>query len=313
MKNNRITMAQFWYAMMLSGLIAILFVDNKNSIFFIIECAAALTVDILIITFYKGKSDVVTKVITGIYFTLFAIITGIEFLEYMSSTLDYNPPWLIAMIMMGFAYFCTIKGIEAISRAAAVIGVFTFFALVYILICCFDDIKLGITLEPDSNILPALTLLFPSAAYVALGDCVTKQKARLSVIFSGVILMFMLCFSFLSFEQKGSFPVHIIPAKAHLGVFRGADFMLLSFLSVSSLYIISLGSVSMFSSVKHIYITNAVYIFVVFGLTVAALYAEPVRNFLISQEIVMIFSVSSIGTMLFYSIIKKLIKKPDPS
>ncbi len=302
MKNNKITLSQFWFSMLLSCLIAVLFIDNKSSIFLIAETAVALGINIAVVSLYKGRTNIVLRSVVSVYFTVFAVSASHKFLDYMYSVIDFKPLWLTALLLFGFAFFCTVKGIEAVSRAAAVIGVFTIASVIYILICSFGDFGFNITTDFNSNILPPLTLLFPSAAYVLLYDNITENKPYVSLIYSAIIFSVIFLFSLLAYGVDSAYPIQKIPQNAHIGVFRAADFLLLGFLSVSSLYITSLGTISLLEKFKHKYIAHSIYIAVCMGLTVTASYAKPVGDFLLWQPFAFILTSVTVLTIFVFAL-----------
>ena len=308
MKNNKITLSQFWFSMLLSCLIAVLFIDNKSSIFLLAETAAALGINIAVVSLYKGKTNIILRSVVSVYFTVFAVSASHKFIDYMYTVLDFKPLWLTALLLFGFAFFCTVKGIEAVSRAATIIGFFTIVSVVYILICALGDMSFNITFDFDSNVLPPLVLLFPSAAYVLVYDNITENKPYVSLIYSAIIFGVIFLFSLLAYGVNGAYPIQEIPENSHVGVFRAADFLLLGFLSVSALYITSLGTISLFEKFKHKYLAHGIYIAVCMGITITASYAKVVGDFLLWQPFALILTAVTVLTILVYAIFGRNIK-----
>ena len=259
MKNNKILFSQFCFSSFLSTLTALLFIDYNPSVMFFIILAGVLLIDTLVIFLYKGKNFIL-KAISAIYCSVFCVVICDEFCKYMFYDLGYGPFWILVLLILGFTFFCTAKGVEALSRASVIIFVFIVFSLVFIAVSSFNNINCEIYLFRIKSPLIPLLLLFPSAMYIMNNDNIIKDKKYIFNFYSASVFVILLYF-------------HLLPKnKVGLGIFKGADGLLLAILTVAVIYFIANTTLAVFKNVKHKYLINSLYIFVLGLISVFLLY-----------------------------------------
>jgi hypothetical protein len=260
MKNNKIIFSQFLAVCFLCSLSSIMFVKSTPSIFVLVLSASALAVNYLVFLLYKGQLKKYIFPICFIYLTFFLIHIVVKFSDYMNTALSYGPACLIIVVLLFFTFFCTVKGSETVARASTVISVFVTAGIIYMLVCTFTNINFNIVFElPEDYNVPAI-LLLPSVLYVLFYDNITNFKAGFYIGYSALILVIIFYFLLIASGIKSVYPIQYLPAVSEIGVFKGADCVLLSFLTVSCVFSVSFSTVGLFKSFKHKYITNAVYI-----------------------------------------------------
>ena len=260
MKNNRITIYQFSFCCFLSSLTFLLFIDYNPSLMNFSAIIMSLLIDTLIVFLYKGKANKIFNAVIALYLTAFCVIICYEFCRYMYYDLGYGPLWGIALVILGFTYFCTVKGIEPLYRAAVIISVFVFFSILFVAISSIQNIKFDFKISEINNLVIPFLLLFPSVIYILNFDNIIKEKKFAFNIYSVVLLLSLIYF-------------HLLPKdKIAVGIFKGADGVLLAVLTVAVIYYISNSSVALFKGFKHRYISNLLYLSVIFALSITALY-----------------------------------------
>lgn len=260
MKNEKITFPQFLTVSFLCTLSSIMFVKSTPSVFILIECAAALAVNYFIFCFYKGQFEKLLIPICFLYLSFYLVHIVVKFSDYMNTALSYGPACLIIIVLLFFAFFCTVKGSEAIARASAVVAVFVIAGIIYMLVCAFTNINFKIVSEINEDFnLPVIQLL-PSVLYVLFYKNIKSVKGYYYLGYSALTLGIVLFFLLIANGIKSVYPIQYLPAVSKIGVFKGGDCILLSFLTVSCVFSVSYSTVGLFKSFKHKYITNAVYI-----------------------------------------------------
>ena len=259
MKNNQITFPQFCFSAFLSSLVTLLFIDLNPSIVFFAAIALALVIDTLIVYLYK-KSNLFLKAVSAVYLTLFCVIVCIEFCKYIYYDLGYGPLWCIAVLILGFSFFCTVKELEPLFRAAVIISVFILVSIIYVAVSSFNNIKFTFNISGIKNIIIPIILMFPSAIYILNFDNIIKEKKYIFNIYTGLIFAVLVYF-------------HLLPKdKVALGIFKGADGLLLATLTVAVIYFVSNTTVALFKNKKHRYISNTLYLSVIAALSITAVY-----------------------------------------
>ncbi|MBQ7504193.1 MAG: hypothetical protein IJT79_02610 [Ruminococcus sp.] len=259
MKNNKILFSQFCFSSFLCTLSALLFIDYNPSVLYFIILACVLLIDTLVIFVYKGN-NIFLKAISAIYCTVFCVIICEQFCKYMYYDLGYGPFWILALLILGFAFFCTVKGFEPISRASVIITVFIVFSLIFIAVSSFNNIDFTIHLYMMKSPIIPLLLLFPSAMYILNKENIIEDKKYTFNIYTASTFAVLIYF-------------YLLPKnKVALGIFKGADGLLLAVLTVSVIFFISNTTLAVFKNAKHKYLTNSLYLFVLGLITVSLLY-----------------------------------------
>ena len=262
MKNNRITFPQFSFSCFLAALTVLLFVDYNPSILFFLLIACVLIVDTVIVFAYKGDQKTL-KAIAFIYLSFLSVVICTEFCEYIYHDLGYGPFWILVIIILAFSFFSTVKGLEAFSRASVIITFFILFSLVYIAASSFGNIKFTIKFFEIKSFIIPLVLLFPSAIYILNNENIIKEKKYSFNFFTLSILALLIYF-------------HMLPKdKVSVGIFKGADGLLLAVMTVAVIYFISGVTVAGFKNYKHRYISNLVYLSVLAAVSMTSVYLIP--------------------------------------
>ena len=127
-------------------------------------------------------------------------------------------------------------------------------------ISSIQNIKFDFKISEINNLVIPFLLLFPSVIYILNFDNIIKEKKFAFNIYSVVLLLSLIYF-------------HLLPKdKIAVGIFKGADGVLLAVLTVAVIYYISNSSVALFKGFKHRYISNLLYLSVIFALSITALY-----------------------------------------
>lgn len=260
MKNNRITLGQFSASMFLCGLISLLFIDEKCCLWSTLSAAAAVGFNLLVFQFYRGGGGRILKGILGFYSFALCVCVLYKFCFYMYSDLGYEPGWGIALLAVGFGFFCAVKGVEAISRASVLIVFFVIFSVLYIGVSSFYRISPKPDFALLSNLNLPLVILFPSAQYVLNRERIIPKKKYIPALFSALLIMIVSYFSFLPDNNVA------------VGIFKGADGLLLAIVTVSLLYILSFSTLGIFQRVRHRFFYNSVFLGIIYVITLAALY-----------------------------------------
>ena len=268
MKNNRITFVQFCFLSAVSVIIAILFIDSSASLFQPLLCAAALGVDALFICLYKGSDSKLLRLSACVYAGLAALASSYFFIRYICDALGYGPCALIAVILFGFSFFCTVKGIEAAARASLIVGAVVLVSMVYITLSVAPMLDLRFTLQPVFSPAASLILLFPSAAYILLYDNIIPKKKYNFAFFAVCIVAVVVLFTLAASGRAEIFPVRVLPSIARIDIFRGSDGLLLTVLTLSVVYINTVSTLSTLKNRRHNYLANSVYLTI---LTAAAI------------------------------------------
>ena len=247
MKNNRITFPQFSFVCFLASLTVLLFIDYNPSAAFFSLIFFTLVFDTVFIFVYRGNLKIL-KASAFVYLSVLSVIICTEFCKYMCCDLGYSIFWILALLILGFSFFSTVKGLEALSRASVIITFFIVFSVVYIAVSSFGNIKFDIKLFELKSLIVPLILLFPSAIYILNNNNIIKEK-KYSFIFYAFSIMALLVY------------FHLLPKdKVVIGIFKGSDGLLLAVLTVSVIYFISNTAVAAFKNYKHRYLTNILYL-----------------------------------------------------
>lgn len=259
MKNNRILFSQFCFSVFLSTLTALLFIDYNPSVLFFVVLANVLLIDTLIIFLYRGNNTIL-KYISAVYCSVLSVIICEEFCKYMYYDLGYGSFWVLAVLIFGFTFFCTVKGYEPLSRASVIITVFIAFSVIFIALSSFNNLDIKINIFRIKSYMIPILLLFPSAMYILNKENIIKEKKYYFNIYTFSTFAVLLFF-------------HLLPKnKVALGIFKGADGLLLAVLTVAVIYFISNTVLALFKSFKHKYITNASFLFALSLFTIPLLY-----------------------------------------
>ncbi|MCH5304307.1 MAG: hypothetical protein J1E41_05535 [Ruminococcus sp.] len=272
MLNNKINNYQFLSSVLLSTLSFPLFINNIPSVYLFIGAAAALLINILIFTIYKGQAISFLKPVAAVFLTIYCVVVVSKFIDYMYNALSYGPLWLMLIILLLFAFFCTVKGMESAARASVIISVFIIAGIIYMMACTFSNIDFTIYLNLPSSFLSVIILLVPSAFYVLFYKSIIPDKKYNSLIFSLILFVIYIFFSLISSGIISPYPIQKLPTISQIGIFKGSDCILLAILTLSALYSVSLTTVGLFKSFKHKYITNALYIVIILILSLITVY-----------------------------------------
>lgn len=260
MKNNKITFSQFLTICFLSSLSSVLFITSTPSVYVLISSALALLVNYFVFLLYKGQNKKILFPFSAVFVTVISAVIVVKFADYMNKALSYGPACLIIAVMLAFTFFCTVKGVEAVARASTVIAVFVIAGLIYMLVCTFTNIKFNISLQLPGELNSSALLLLPSVLYILCYDDIIEYKPKYCAVYSAVTEAVILYFLVISNGIKSSYPIQRLPAVSEIGVFKGADCILLSILTISCVFIVTTAASGIFKTFKHNYITNALYI-----------------------------------------------------
>lgn len=253
MRNDRITFVQFIWTMLICSIYSVVFTKGVPSGGNLIISGCIIFINLIIYYLYQDKPTKLTKAVLAVYFSYIILICSVRFTDYMSAELGYGPVWLIVIILFIFVFFCSVKGIEPIIRAGAIILPFLLGTVIYIAVCCFGFIKFDISLAVDNNMIFYIILLFPGACYIWMKDNIIPSKNYSKYVSAFILLGIILLFLFLSDNRSGGFPYQRITEIAYIDVFRGADCMLLELFAVSGLFITAIPTVVIFNNdAKHI-------------------------------------------------------------
>lgn len=277
MKNNRVTISQYWLGMIVCSFYAVIFTDNTASFLTLLLCAAAVAFNLFVERYYSGEMSSMTRVVLIFYFIFVSVLSVVRFNEYMFKSLGYGPYLLITPIMLIFAFFCAVKGLEPVARAGGIVLFFLLAALVYIFVCCFNYTTFTVTAEFSDNFFTLVVLLFPSASYVWFYNNIIPNKNYTKWIYTGLTLGVVLWFMCVSAGERGEFPFQRVPEVAKIGVFRGADCMLLELLTVGGLFIFAAVQTALFGNSTRKYSPRIVYLLFVGFVSLLCLYFEPLR------------------------------------
>lgn len=263
MKNNSITSYQFFSTMFLSTLAYMIFIDNTATVFQLLYIILALGINILFISFYRGKTNIISNIIIHLYFIVISALSVAKLSQYMHVVLKSGPYWAIILLILISAYFCSYKGLEPLARASQIILFFLFIFLLYIFISPFFTIKMDwskINSSLYTNFLPLLILLLPSFSYVALYENIIDCKKSPLFIYSLIEFAVLGLSVFFSSFLNAYYPMDIITKNVKYGIFKGGDCLYLTIITVSVLYIISTGCQSAAVKDSKIKLKNAVFI-----------------------------------------------------
>lgn len=244
MKNNSITLSQFFSAMFLSTLIYMLFIDNTATAFQLNYILLALAINILVISLYSGKRNIVTNIIICVYFAFVSVMSVTKLSQYMHIVLKSGPYWALLLFILVTAYFCSCKSLEPLVRASQILTFFVIIFLIYILISPFFTIDFNIAKINSgihTNILPLVILLLPSFSYVALYENIIDCKKYPLYIYSALEFVVLGMSVFFSSFLNAYYPMDIITKSVKYGIFKGGDCLFLTILTISVLFIVAIG------------------------------------------------------------------------
>ncbi len=287
MRNDRITFVQFIWTMLICSIYSVVFTKCEPSGGNLIISGCIIFINLIIYYLYQDKPTKLTKAVLAVYFSYIILICSVRFTDYMSAELGYGPVWLIVIILLVFIFFCSLKGIEPIIRAGAIILPFLLGAVIYIAVCCFGFIKFDISLAVDTNMIFYLILLFPGACYIWMKDNIIPSKNYSKYISALILLGIIVLFMFLSDNRNGEFPYQRITEIAYIDVFRGADCMLLELFSVSGLFITAIPTVVMFNNSDNKYIHKGIYLSAIGILILISEYSIYVKSFVQNEFLVL--------------------------
>ena len=262
MKNDRITLSQFSFSMFLSLLSALMFIKGKPSVLNLIAAVAPPAIDLLIAAFYKGGAPIAVKAALAAYMFAYCVLVAVSFCRFLYKDLGYGPYWGLALVSVGFAYFCSVKGIEPLARASVIISVFVFAALIYVTALSLFKVEPEFEFEGFSGFALPFSLLLPAAAHVLLYDNIILEKKYTPYIIFGLLLVVIVFYYLLPDD------------KAAVGIFKGADGLLSAVLSVASAYSLSTCAQAVVGNTKKRELLAAVFLGAVFAAAVVFLYCK---------------------------------------
>ena len=286
MKNNRITLPQYGFMIFLSLLSTLLFIEGEPSMPNLVAVIVPLIINILTVILYKGGAGIFIRSVISVYLLVFCLIVGEKFCEFLYKDLGYGPYWALALLTVFFAYLCSVKGVEALSRASVIISFFVFTALSAVAVLSFFKVEPEFSFSGYSGFILPFMLLFPSAVYVLLYENIIPQKKYTLYVLSA-ILLFVIAFYYFLPDNKVA-----------VGIFKGADGLLSAILSVSAVYALSGSATSILSGYQHKRITFPILFIAVFGLVTALLYSDNLSHFLRSDAVLISASVSLVLALL---------------
>lgn len=291
MKNNCISSLQFYFSMFLSVIVSILFIRPETSLYSIILVFLSSAINLLVFIMYKGSPSLILKFVLYIYFITICVDVVTKLSKYMHIILDSGPYWAIITIMLLTTFFCTVKGFEALSRAAVIIGAFSIVFVLYILI--------GVSLSTNSNKLntdisfdyfPALIMLFPSASYIAKNCCIKEENTIHQVVFSIISFFMVGMFELFSSALRNFYPVHYLSKAVHYGVFKGGDCLLLALLTISVLYILGNSALSVSRNLEKYQLGSIIFLSIVFVVSLFCAYFHYISKFILCDMLLLALS-----------------------
>ncbi len=271
MKNSRITFTQFCFLSTISVFASLLFIDSSASLFQPLLCGAALGINGLFIAFYRGRAGAALKLAASAYAGASAVASSIVFVSYICGALGYGPCWLITVILFGFSFFCAVKGIEAAARASLIVGAVVLISIIYITVSTAPMVDYRFSFMPVFSPVVALILLFPSASYILLYENIIPGKKYNFFYFAAFTVVSVAFFTLVSSGVTEAFPVRVLPSKAQIDIFKGSDGLLLTVLTLATVYINTISTLSVIGSRRHNYLANSVYLAVLAAVAVGTL------------------------------------------
>lgn len=272
MRNEKITFPQFLSMSFLCTMSFPLFIKDVPSVYLVISVLLALAVNLFVFLIYRGQAQTFFIPLCGIYLSFYCALIIAKFADYMYKALSYKPEWLIIFILAAFAFFCTVKGIEALARASAVISFFALLGIIYMFACTFSGIEFTVTADLPTEGITPLILLLPTVLYVVNYDNILNIKKSSYFIGSGIMTAVYLYFMFIAVNVHSAYPIQYLPTNSHIGVFKGSDCILLAILTISAIYSVAVSATGLFKYFKHKYITNSVYISVLIAVSITLSY-----------------------------------------
>ena len=273
MKNNKITFPQFITISFLSSLSLLLFIKNIPSLYLILCAVLSLAVNIAVFTLYRGQAEKFLIPLCGLFSAVYCTLVIVKFADYMYRALSYGPMWLIMLVLLAFTFFCTVKGVEAVARASAVISVFVLAGIIYMFICIFSKMKLIFSPELPVEAVSAVILLLPSVLYVLFFDNIIKVKKSAYIIGSGIMVLVYMFFILIASGIISPYPIQHLPEISKIGVFKGADCILLAALTIAVIYSVTVFTTGLFRIFRHKYLTNSVYIALLYIFSLFVIYS----------------------------------------
>ena len=283
MKNDKISLSQFWFVSFLCSVVSVLFLNNGNNI---ADCAVIAFSQLFLFAvtaFYKGNAPLVLRAISTLYLFGFCVLSAVRFTDYMREAIGYRQFIIIAIVLLIFCFFCSVKGLEAFFRASVIIAFFVIVSIVYIFVCGASEVDYNLRFSFEINPLPPLFTLFPSALYVLNYDNIKNERTSAVIAILVLSILTLLGFILISGKGTGKYPFQYIPEHSQISVFKGADCLLLGILTVSVLYIISSSVITVFLKSKHKYLTNSVFCVVIAGVSVLWLAISPNGNVILYE------------------------------
>ena len=302
MKNNKITLSQFWFMSFLSSLVAVLFLGNNPTFLQLVSFVISQFAVFLVTVFYKGEPSLLLRIICTVYLGIFCVACACKFTDYMIKALGYEMYILNAAILLLFCFFSTVKGIEAFARASVIIGVFIIASIIYIFACAVPKINFSVNFNFEIEPVSALVMFFPAVLYVMIYSNIVPEKTPTRFIMPALSAVTASGFMLIAAKGVGDYPIQLIPEHSQLNVFKGADCLLLGFLTASVLYIISSSVLAVFGNSKHNYVTNSISCAGILILTIICLSYKLVYNIFLSE----IFSIAVSGVAGLFILIEVL-------
>lgn len=305
MKNNTITSTQFYFSVFLSTLVSLLLVDVSSSYQQIIYTSVAVLVSFLVCFFYKGANSKLLRFILSVYFFLTSVLVMNKFITFMSLGVNSGPFWILVIIVSITIFFCNRKGFEALTRAGVIISFFVVFSLIYVISSTVTKIELQkFTINTSTSILPALILLFPSVTYASLGHTIKDVKKYPLVIYSVASALIVGYFIFIASPIKKKFPLLYIAKSAHIGIFKGSDFLILAIITVAVLFFICFSTQCVFQGKTEIKY-NILFTTLIATVSLICLYINSVGEFFNLQILHIIVSVGMLLAVIINGVVTK--------
>lgn len=302
MKNNIVTTSQFCFLSFLSSLSALLFIDVSSSYQQIIYIGIATVINILVVLFYKGKNNSFIKTALFFYYIIVSVLVINKFVVFMNSAVKSGPYWILLIIITITIFFCSVKGFEALSRAAVIISFFVALFLLYIVMSTVKSLSVyEFTINSTTGILLALVLLFPSATYVSLGHKVAEHQKYPFFINFAFIFAILGYFIFISSPVSNVYPLYYIAKNSHLGIFKGAEFLLVTIVTIGVIFLVcnSICSIVESNSSK---LYNGAVLLLIFLLSLFSLYFNSLKELLFSEKFQIIVALIMLIGVIFNSL-----------
>jgi hypothetical protein len=290
-------------------LVTLLFLSSTVSTFEIVLIFIAVAINFLVFFLYKGTPNKALSVALYGYFLLLSVNSVVKLSRYMHLILESGPYCVLIPAIIITSYFCLTKGIEALSRAGVIIGAFVLIFILYIVIYpLFNTNYNNIKLTAELDLLPFLTMLFPSALYITLNTKIENKSISHFTAYSIAIFLIIGYYILASSTVDKCYPIHFISKSVKYGVFKGGDCLYLALITISVLYFISNSALAVSNHSENCKISSTIFLALVLIMSLISAYFYGVAQLLSSEillSIVLFVLIISVVVALCLNKIKK--------